>query len=102
MIRNFTIALASAALLVAPAAQAAEEKGQPVGVTVADLDLTTQQGREELDRRIDLAAKEVCGMNDTVTGSRVASRESRRCYRDAKAQMETHFAGVIENKQLGG
>ena len=104
MIKKLTIAIASAALLVAPAAHAEAGKGesQTVSVSTTGLDLMTAKGREELERRIELAAKELCGMNDAVTGSRVASRESRKCYRATKAEMTEHFANVTNDVQLGG
>ena len=59
MKRN-AIALAAAfGLLVAaqPAFAAA------AAVTYSDLDLSTDAGQKELDKRIELAAKDVCGLN---------------------------------------
>ncbi len=102
MLKTISIALAGAALVAAPAASAEQNDAQTVGVTVDDLDLATDQGREELDRRIDHAAKEVCGLNDANTGSRVPNRQLRQCYRDAKRQMDRHFAEVVEEQRRGG
>lgn len=102
MLKKITFALAGAALLAAPAVSAQERDTRTTGVTVTDLDLNTEEGREELDRRIDDAAKEVCGMGERSLGSNIATRESRQCYRDAKRQMDRHFAQLIEDQHRGG
>lgn len=102
MLKTISIAMAGAALLAAPAISAQEGEARTTGVAYSDLDLSTEDGRDELDRRIDKAAKEVCGADEVQVGSRMASRESRRCYRNAKDQLEQHFAEVIEDQQNGG
>ncbi|GAA0265965.1 hypothetical protein GCM10009127_01680 [Alteraurantiacibacter aestuarii] len=102
MIKTITLALASAALFAAPAASAAERETRTTGVTHTDLDLTTEDGRAELDRRIESAAKNVCGMNERATGSNMTSREARTCYRDAKRQLDNHFAEIIDDQRRGG
>ena len=46
-------------------------------VQIADLDLSTTRGQQALDRRLNLAAKEVCG---TASDADVAGKnEVRRC-----------------------
>lgn len=102
MYKNITLALAGAALLAAPAVSAQERDTRTTGVTVTDLDLSTDEGRAEMDRRIENAAKEVCGMGERSIGSNIATRESRQCYRDAKRQMERHFAQLVEDQRRGG
>ncbi|KPP94442.1 UrcA family protein [Erythrobacter sp. HL-111] len=60
--RIITLALAAAiagAATLPAAAQAAEPA--TAKVALADLDLTTKAGRDALDRRIDRAARKVCG-----------------------------------------
>lgn len=102
MLKNITLALAATALFAAPAVSAQERDTRTTGVSVADLDLSTEEGRRALDQRISNAAREVCGMNEREVGSNIASRESRRCFQDAKRQMQQHFAQRIENESRGG
>ncbi len=102
MLKTISMTLAGAALLATPALAAQEREQRTTGVSYQDLDLTSEDGRKELDSRIEGAAKEVCGMGERSTGSNMASRESRKCYRDAKRQLEEHFADVIEDLRRGG
>ncbi len=99
--KSLVLALAGVALAAAPAT-AQQHETRTTGVSYDDLDLSSEEGRDELDRRIDRAAKEVCGMGERQTGSNMSSRESRSCYRDAKRQLNDHFAEVIRENQLGG
>jgi len=66
-----------------------------------DLDLSSQAGREELDRRISAAAREACGFSDAVTGTRIMPKEARECYKDARAKIEQRFPGMTETKMAG-
>lgn len=101
--KTFTLVLASAALLAAPAASAQEGATKSVGVQYSDLDLSTEEGREKLDRRINRAAQQVCEANEVATGTRIPQREARECLRNAKQQLDRQIAQVIENQQrLGG
>ncbi|WAT17170.1 UrcA family protein [Aurantiacibacter sp. MUD11] len=101
--RSFTAALALAAtgLVFAPAVSAAEDF-RTVGVTHTDLDLTTEDGKAELERRIDRASKQVCGMDEAQVGTLLQTRQQRRCYRETKREFDRHFAEVIEDAQRGG
>src|SRR5687768_10025845 len=77
-IRSIALALAAAATFAVPAAaRAAEAAVSTAGVNYKDLDLTSEAGQKELDRRVDRAARQVCGMDEAVVGSRVVPRESR-------------------------
>ncbi len=103
MFKNgLALALAGAVAITTPAYAAQERDTRTTGVTHADLNLATEEGREELDRRIERAAKSVCGMDERATGSNMRTRESRNCYRDAKRQLDRHFADLIEEQNLGG
>ncbi len=102
MLKNITLALAGVALIAAPAVSAQERDTRTTGVSYTDLDLNTDEGTTELDRRIDNAAKEVCGMGERQTGSHMVSRDARSCYRDAKRQLDQHFAQVVEEQRRGG
>ncbi len=100
--KTATFSLAAAALAFAPAVSAKDDTPHTTGVTYADLDLSTEQGVAELDRRIAVAARQVCGMDKTNLGTRIASRESRKCFRDAKRQLHQHFADMKRDTNYGG
>lgn len=97
---TFALALAGAAIAVP--AMAAEPQGNQAAVRYNDLDLTSADGRKELDRRLDRAAREVCGTEKRTVGSRIAPREARECYREARGQMARHFAAIVERGARGG
>jgi len=102
MLKTISLSLAGAALLAAGSVSAQERDTRTTGVTHQDLDLSTEQGRAELNRRIDDAAKQVCGMNERSLGSNIATRESRECYRTAKRDLERHFAEVLAERGSAG
>lgn len=88
-------AMAAAIGLVAAAQPAfAESKA----ISYSDLDLSTEEGMKELDSRIDLAAKNVCGFADDKFGSRMPSREARACYKEARADIAKRMAQLTGKK----
>jgi UrcA family protein len=89
-------ALTGALLAAQPLAAASVE------VTYSDLDLTTQEGRQALDRRIDKAAEEVCEAGELHVGSRLRPREVRDCIKQAKRQIEANIARITGTKKAGG
>ena len=96
-------AISAAALgaMALPAFAADSAKGQ-VAVNYRDLDLSTAEGAKELDRRLHKAAKDVCGMNATTTGTRMPSSEARACYKETLQQLQSRFAQVVAvNKERG-
>jgi UrcA family protein len=103
MKRASSLALIAAALAVTPVgAQAQQQERRVVTVTHDDLDLTTEAGRDELERRIDRAARDVCGMEERVTGSRLPPSSVKRCYKQAKRQIGERFAQIMETGARGG
>ncbi|MEO6153611.1 MAG: UrcA family protein [Croceibacterium sp.] len=88
MIFRFAMMAAAlgAAALTAPAA------AESVGIRHADLDLATPAGVQMLDRRIDSAARELCGIGDLRTGTRLQSSASKQCYQNAKANAHKQVA----------
>lgn len=102
MAHKIILALATAALVVSPvAASATTTEQRTTGVSYADLDLTTEDGRAQLDRRIDAAARQVCAIGETDLGTRIMTREKRACYREARQQLEQRFARVISEGRRG-
>lgn len=73
-----------------------------VAVKYDDLDLATEQGRKALDQRIDKAAETVCGADESEVGSRIASRETRACIRQAKREIEKSLARLTGEEKAGG
>ena len=95
----FAIAAASLAVTASPALAGDAPK---MKVHYADLNLATEAGIEQLERRIEGAAKKVCNAETPTTGSRMASTQSRRCVAKAKATAMQQFASVVEQQRLGG
>lgn len=77
-----------------------------VEVTYKDLDLTTAKGQRTLERRLDNAAREACGYDVRTIGTRLASKESSACYKQATAKAKNVMALAIddaaEDTRLGG
>lgn len=95
MFLPFAAVAAIACLHTAPAA------AKSVAVEYRDLDLTSEKGRKQLDRRINKAARQVCGVDEVTTGSRLKAL-SLQCYRKAKKDAAVQVASVIESRSLGG
>jgi UrcA family protein len=102
MFKAISLTLATAALTLAGPATAQQRDTRTTGVTYQDLDLATPDGQAELNRRIEYAARQVCGMGERTVGSNIVSRETRTCFRDAKRQLDQHFAGVIARQNNAG
>lgn len=96
--KRTAIALMASIGLLAAAQPALAES---VAVTFKDLDLSTNAGREELDRRINSAAREACGFNEERTGSRMVTQDARDCYKDARKQIENRVAMLTQTKVAG-
>ena len=79
---------------------------QPVVASVAvkftDLDLTSTNGQQTLERRIVRAARQVCALDDTTTGTRIRSADAVQCYDQALRQVRTRVAAAINARQAGG
>ncbi len=89
----FTLALIASAAIIAPtASQAAEPAPVTSVVQTADLDLASANGQRELDRRIVLAARDVCG---TASPADLAGKNDvRHC------RAETIAAATAQREQL--
>jgi len=100
MVRN-ALFFAAAALSMAAAASPAAAKD--VAVSYQDLDLSTQEGRDVLARRLDSAARQACGYGDAgVTGSRMQSQSARTCYAKAKSNSRDTLAAILRQNGFGG
>ncbi|MCJ2187499.1 UrcA family protein [Novosphingobium beihaiensis] len=107
MFKNTMIAAAVAGLaLTAATAPAFAGETSKVRVEYSDLDLTTAKGQRKLERRLDVAARNACGMDRTATGTRIPSTQSRVCYKQATERAKEVMASAIDNAtsstRLGG
>ena len=95
--RQYLIAL-SAFAIVAAGPLAAED----FTVKYNDLNLKSEQGRKALERRIDKAAREYCGVGELQTGSRIVASSTRQCYEEARNAAREQLGSLVEQSQLGG
>lgn len=95
MFTKATTVLGLAALALGTAASAASTS---VEFRYRDLDLSTEAGQQELERRIDTAVRRACP-DETVTGSRISSNADRaECMADVRSQI----AARINSRTKGG
>ncbi|MBX7494653.1 UrcA family protein [Qipengyuania sp. 6B39] len=94
-------ALAAAGLAMTAAPTLAQD-AQSVHVSYADLNLASPEGQKRLDRRIDNAAREVCGYHAVRSGTRIPDPKARACFDRARANAQDRVAAAIEASALGG
>ncbi|OZA92064.1 UrcA family protein [Altererythrobacter sp. H2] len=87
---------------IAPAAAEVATRTNTTSVQYADLNLSHPEGQAALERRIDRAARKVCGLDQQRTGTRLVPLEDTRCYRQAKAEAKKQVAAAAAEQQLGG
>ena len=92
-------ALGAAAVFAVPAAA---ETPAAVAVEYADLDLSTKAGQDQLERRIDSAARSACGMDKVRTGRLTATTGVRQCYQQTKASVHEQVAQMIARDNTRG
>ncbi len=97
----FAIGLGAAAAFATPAMAAAEDKASAT-VYYADLDLTSEDGQRELDRRIARAARSVCNTEVQRTGTRISNSAFRECQANVHAQLERRMAMIANDQRRGG
>jgi UrcA family protein len=95
-------AILAAAAFGAAAVFAAPAAAESVGIQYADLDLSTKDGQEKLERRIDSAARTACGMDKVVTGRFTPSTAQRTCYRETKTSVHDQIAQAIARGNTRG
>jgi UrcA family protein len=84
-----------------PHAAMAAPETNTVTVTIADLNLNTAAGQQKLDRRLDNAARKVCGMNEIRTGTLIRPHAVNECYRLALRDVRAHVATVVTGNRSG-
>ncbi|QZD87021.1 UrcA family protein [Qipengyuania psychrotolerans] len=94
--------LAAVGLAIPSAAIAKTTETSSVTVNYRDLNLATAEGQDVLADRIEIAARQVCGYNRQLTGSRMRDRDAERCVSETTKNMNAQFAAVIEQSAKGG
>jgi UrcA family protein len=89
----FAAVAAAAAILAAPATA----QSQAELVSYADLDLTTAQGRAELEERVERAAWRVCKL--TEDGAMRSRIDTVRCFRGARQKSAPLIAAASQRQQ---
>ena len=88
-------AILAAALGAAMLSVPALAETATAGITYSDLNLASAQGQQQLDRRIDSAARAMCGITDIRTGTILQGSKQRQCYEQAKATAHKQVAEQI-------
>ncbi|GAA4642284.1 hypothetical protein GCM10023115_04800 [Pontixanthobacter gangjinensis] len=73
-----------------------------VQIQYDDLNLSSPAGQEALERRIDKAARDVCGLDQQRSGTRFPNRGAKKCFDNAKKQATQQMAAVVDEQRLGG
>ncbi len=94
--------LAASALVAAPAFAVDETEPAAVAVAYDDLDLATEEGQTQLERRLRRAARYVCGMDIRDAASRFPSREAQLCYAEKVESFDRRIASIVETQAYGG
>ncbi len=92
------LGLATAALVAQPAM--AEVGRTAVQVNYADLNLTTPEGQDQLQSRLDKAAIQVCRYD--AKGRLNTSRTEIACHREARQKVSVQMASIADDNRLGG
>ena len=91
-----TLSLAVAAVLAAPAVAAEPVSYQSVRtVAFADLNLETDAGRLELQRRLTRAAKSICATNPVLDSGAVRA-EREACEVETAAQFDAQITAAVQ------
>ncbi len=102
MLKTAISAAALSLAVVATPVMAGSDEKPTMTVETRDLDLSTVEGQERLDRRIDQAAKKICETNAVRTGTRLKSASRSSCYKNAVKSVEKQVATMIRDQQRGG
>jgi UrcA family protein len=94
--------IATVAVFSIPNAAMAQAENSSVSVTYADLNLNTPAGQRALDRRIERAARQACGVDDITTGTRIQSPQANACYRLALRDVRNRVAAMVSASSSGG
>lgn len=95
--RTTTVILAALAATIALPAAA-----ESIAVPYEDLNLANPKGQKSLERRIQSAARKVCGVNDYRAGPRIDPPSVTACYKAAIAGASEQVAAIGDDGVLKG
>ena len=99
----FAVAAAGSALaMMGAAAPALAKSNGDMVIKYSDLNLNSPSGQKSLERRIDKAAREFCGVDREETGTRIRANQDTQCYRQAKSLATEQMAKLLDGTRLGG
>ena len=84
------------------AATGVSAQARSIDVNFADLNLASPEGQARLAKRVDSAARKVCGMDEQRVGTRIRSDEAASCYKAAKSRAHAQFAAAAAQQAKGG
>lgn len=99
MYRKFLLPIVGVGLAIALASSATSAMAEPANSTVrvaidySGMDLTSVQGRRDLDRRVNLAIEGICGQ--PMFGTRDEAEVLRQCRREIRAAVEPQIATAL-------
>jgi len=98
-----TMATATLALaFTASPALASSDEVHTKMVDYADLNLSSPEGQERLERRIESAARSVCSVYENRIGTRLRSPELDACLANARAGAKKQVATIMSDQRRGG
>lgn len=84
------------------ALSATASHAETVVVPFVDLNLSTPEGQERLAKRVDAAARAVCGMDESRVGTRIRDKDAIACFEAAKVKARAQFAAAAAQNAKGG
>lgn len=67
-----------------------------------DLDLASAAGQKTLEKRIDAQAREFCGEERPIVGTRIKPRGASECFRSARQAAREQMGELVARAQKGG
>lgn len=102
MTKTFALAAACGLALTATPVLASANDVPKASIEFRDLNLDTPEGQAALDQRIEAVAREICGLDSVLTGTRIRSNSSRDCYKTALKSAKAQVAARIKEDRRGG
>lgn len=100
--RKSVLTAAALGLVFAAAPAIANDDKNTMTVSTKGIDLGTPEGQAMLERRVDKAARQICQLDGSATGTRLVRRGARDCYNKARASAKQQMVAAIAKKKRGG
>ena len=99
---NIRSAILTAALGAALLATPVLAETPNASIRTSDLNLATPAGQEQLDRRIDAAARTMCGISDIRTGTILQGNKQKQCFEHARVTAHQQVAAQLAHNDAAG